>query len=61
MVLHLPTGHLKPALGWSRYRNMKPVPTSPLVDNIATVIRAGSLNDDFPLQRYLQEIYKINI
>ena len=26
----------KPVLGWNRYRDAKPVPTSPLVDDIAT-------------------------
>ena len=37
MALHLPIGPLKPALGWSRYRDVNPVPTSPLADDIATV------------------------
>ena len=36
MALHLPTGPLKPALGWSRYRDVNPIPTSPLANDIAT-------------------------
>ena len=36
MALHLPIGLLKPALGWSRYRDANPVPTSPLADDITT-------------------------
>ena len=36
MALHIPTGPLKPSLGWSRYRDANPVPTSPLVDGIVT-------------------------
>ena len=35
MALHLPIGPLKPALGWSRYRDAILVPTSPLADDIA--------------------------
>ena len=29
-------GLKKPALGWSRYRDMNPVPTSPLADDTTT-------------------------
>ena len=36
MVLHLLTGPLKPALGWNRYRDVIPVHTSRLADDIAT-------------------------
>ena len=33
MALHLPIGSFKKtALGWSRYRDTNPVPTSPLAD-----------------------------
>ena len=47
MTLHLPIGP-KPALGWSRYRDANPVPTSPLSDDITTapsgpVPQAGSV------------------
>ena len=38
MDLHLPIGPLKPALGWSRYRDASTVPTSPLVDDIVTAL-----------------------
>ena len=36
MVVHLPIGSLKPALGWSQYQDANPVPTSPLADDIST-------------------------
>ena len=36
VALLLPTGLLKPALGWSRYRDANPVPTTPLADNLTT-------------------------
>ena len=36
VAIHLPTGSLKPALGWSRYRDENPVPTSPLACDLAT-------------------------
>ena len=36
VALHLPIGPLKkPAPSWSRYRDVNPVPTSPLADDIA--------------------------
>ena len=34
----LPIGSLKPHLGWSRYRDANPVPTSPLVDDMANAL-----------------------
>ena len=36
MTLHLPIGSLTTRLGWSRYRDANPVPTSPLADDITT-------------------------
>ena len=36
MAIHLPIGSLKTTLGWSRYRDANPVPTSPLSDDITT-------------------------
>ena len=36
VALHLPIGPLKLALGWSQYRDAKPVPVSPLADDFAT-------------------------
>ena len=36
VALYLTIGPLKTALGWSRYRDAYPVPTSPLADDIAT-------------------------
>ena len=41
MALHLPIGPLKICSGWSWYRVANPVPTSPLVDNLATVPSGG--------------------
>ena len=35
VALQLPNGPLKPALGWSRYRDANPVPTNPLADATA--------------------------
>ena len=35
-ILDLPIGRLKTCLGWNRYRDGNPVPTSPLDDDIAT-------------------------
>ena len=45
MTLHLPIGHLKTALGWSRYRDANPVPTIPLADDI-TNAPLGLVRDD---------------
>ena len=36
MALHPPTGPLTTHLGWSRYRDANPEPTSPLGDDLAT-------------------------
>ena len=36
MAIHLPIGPLKTTLGWSRYQDTNPVPTSPLADDITT-------------------------
>ena len=37
VALHLPIGSLKnPALGWSRYQDVNPVPTSTLADDVAS-------------------------
>ena len=36
VVIHLPIGPLNHALGWSRYQDTNPVPTSPLDDDITT-------------------------
>ena len=35
MALHLPIGPLVYALGWSRYRDANPVPTSLLADGLS--------------------------
>ena len=41
VVLHIPIGPLKHALGWSWYRDSNPVPTSPLADDGHYAISAG--------------------
>ena len=42
MTLHIAIGPLKHALGWSRYPDANPVPTSPLADDIAMGYRDRS-------------------
>ena len=34
MAIHIPIDRLKPALGWSQYRDANPVPTNPLAHDI---------------------------
>ena len=45
-----PLGLYNPALGWSRYRDANPVPTSPLADDYAplkeAVLKAYQLTSD---------------
>ena len=45
MALHLHIGPLKPSLGWSRNRDAKPVPTSPLADDLASSLSWASSLD----------------
>ena len=37
VAFHLPIGPLKPAVGWSRYRDVNPIPISSLADDLATI------------------------
>ena len=46
MAIHLPIGSLKPALGWSRYRDVNPVPTSLLADDNGSTVPSGPV---FPI------------
>ena len=50
MALHLPICVLKPALGWSRYRDVIPVPTRTLSNNIATA-PSGPVTTIFKYER----------
>ena len=43
MALRLPNGPFKNTLGWSRYRDANPVPTTPLTVDVATA-PLGSVN-----------------
>ena len=43
MALRLPNGPFKNTLGWSRYRDANPVPTTPLTADLATA-PLGSVN-----------------
>ena len=43
VALHLPIGPLKPSLDWSRYRDVNPVPTSPLADDTADDVATAPL------------------
>ena len=53
MALHLPIGPLKTVLGWRRYRNANPVPTSPLSYDITTA-PSGPITSIFFLILFMQ-------
>ena len=53
MALHLPIGPLNPTLCWSQYRDLNPVPTSQLANDIATVL-SGPVPTSFIVYSVIQ-------